>query len=81
MVFQKKKGKVCTLLDISRATFILWKIVLGHLRIACFLQHMAHVDLSVERDGLGAFNQIYSVRLPEQFNELIVRGIFCVPIK
>lgn len=31
--------------------------------------------------GLGALNQIYRVRLPEQGNDLITRGISCVPVK
>lgn len=49
--------------------------------MACFLQCMVSVGLSVDRDGLGALNQIYSVPLPEQCNDLITRGISCVPVK
>lgn len=32
------------------------------------------MGLSVEGDGLGALNQMYSVPLPEQCSDLITRG-------
>lgn len=42
---------------------------------------MVSVGLSVERGRLRAFNQIYSVLLPEQCSDLITRDVFCVPVK
>lgn len=42
---------------------------------------MVSVGLSVESNGLGALNQIESVPLPEQCNDLTTRGISFVPIK
>lgn len=42
---------------------------------------MVSVILSMERDGLGALNQPYSVPLPEQCSDLITRGMSFVPVK
>ena len=42
---------------------------------------MVSVGLSVQGDGLGAFNLIYSVLLPEHSSDLVTRGISPVPVK